>query len=266
MKNDFCIIYIATGEKYRSECLKSVKSAKAVMPDIPIILWTDSSYSKSDETGNWFDDINIIDNPQFSLFDKILPLTKTSYKKNIFLDTDTYVLHSFYEISDLLERFDMAFCHAPVRIPYKGYINQEIPICFPQPNTGVIAFNHNQDTVRLFREWENIYDYQLKNEFPPPAQDQPAFQKALYFSDIHFTILPSEYNTRTVYPIFKGGNSFAKILHGRGFNLENAIKNINNSYKYVELYDFRKSKANRSKIQKLKSKIKQIYKTFSSQE
>lgn len=198
MKNDFCIIYIATSEKYRSECLQSAVSAKAVMPDIPIILWTDS-FPRSDR--NYFDNIYIIDTPEFSKSDKILQLTRTNYTKNVLLDTDTYVLHSFYEISDLVEKFDIAVCHAPKRI---DYINEEIPVCFPQLNTGVIAFKNNQSTIRLFKEWKNIYDHHLKNE-PPPVLDKPAFRKALYFSDTHFTILPPEYNVRTTFPAFKGG-------------------------------------------------------------
>ena len=124
--NDFGITYIATGKNYRFECLQSAISAKEVMPDIPISLWTDS---KSGLDIKCFDYVHIISDPKNDFFDKILPLTKTEYKK-LFLDADTFLLYSVYEISELLEKFELACCHALNRIPFKNHVIKEIPICF----------------------------------------------------------------------------------------------------------------------------------------
>ena len=252
MKNDFCIIYIATSEKYRSECLQSVVSVKAVMPDVPIILWTDS-FPRSGS--NYFDNIYIIDSPEFSKSDKISQLTRTNCTKNVFLDTDTYVLHSFYEISDLLENFDIAVSHAPRRI--SNCIDYGIPVCFPPLNTGVIAFKNNQSTIRLFKEWKIIYDHHLKNAHHS-VPDQPAFRKALYSSNTHFTILPPEYNIRTIFPAFKGGHCLVKILHGRGDSLKNAIKKVNYSYNNIEIYYFQRDQYIQSKKRQIKKRTVEL--------
>lgn len=247
MNNDFGIIYIATGDRYRFECMQSAMSAKAVMPDVPISLWTDSDSGLDQK---YFDHIHIINNPNYSFFDKILPLTNTEYQKNLFLDTDTFVLHSVYEIFDLLERFDLACCHATSRIP-KSHVIEEIPVCFPELNTGVLAFNKNELTFQLIRDWADIYSEQLKNKVPV-KHDQLAFRKALYFSDIRSTILTPEYNMRLNFPVFKGANSVAKILHGRDDRLRRAIQKIN-SYDGVEIYDFRINQSN-----SIKNKIKRL--------
>jgi len=249
MGADFGVIYVATGPKCRQECLQSAISAKSVMPDVPISLWTDKT---EDADITCFDEVNILENPKYSPLDKILPLKETSYRKNLYLDTDTFLLHSVYEISNLLERFDLAFSHAPNRLPYYSHIIEEIPICFPELNTGVIAFNKKSKVINLIDEWHNIYTEQLEST-SPPKHDQPAFRKALYYSDIRISILPSEYNFRTRAVGFKGANCPVKILHGRGYSLRQAIKGIN-LHKGEEIYDFRE--------RKLTSKIKNMIKNL----
>jgi hypothetical protein len=237
MKNNFGILYVATGEQYRAECNKSAQSAKKNMPNIPISIWTDN---ETDLDKNCFNSINIIENPKYSFFDKISPLLETPYQKTLFLDTDTYLLDSVYEIQDLLDYREFACTHAPVRISFGDNENdvlKNIPICFPEVNTGVIAYVKNDRVFRLINQWRDIYNKQLKSD-NPPCHDQPALRKALYYCDLHLAILPPEYNIRTIFPVFVGGNAKAKILHGRGETLKTSIEKIND-YHGIRIYDFR---------------------------
>lgn len=238
--HEFGILYVATGGKYREECLKSAKSAKKVMPDVPIALWTDTD---EDLDINIFDSINICSNPKYSFFDKIAPLLETTYSKTLFLDTDTYLIESVYEIFDLLDNFDLAFAHAPNRMPAWGknfHALEGIPSCFPQPNTGVIAYRKSAFVMRFIQSWERIYEEQMESD-NPPGHDQVACLKALYHSELRFMVLTPEYNLRTTQPVFRGGRSRAKILHGRGLPLERAIREINVDDIGVKIFDFRKS-------------------------
>lgn len=236
MNDNFGIVYVATGKKYLTECIQSALSAKKVMPDIPISLWTDKNTGLDRSI---FESIHIFRNPKYSLFDKIKPLLETKYKKTLFVDTDTYFIGSIYEISMLLDRFELAYAHAPWRLSKSGsrFIN-EIPICFPEPNTGVIAYRKNDSVMQVIKNWELIYAKQLEGE-NPPKHDQPAFRKALYFSEVRSTVLPPEYNIRTIFPIFKGGRCQAKILHGREPTLSRAISLIN-THDGIKTFDFQK--------------------------
>ncbi len=237
MNESFGIVYVATGEKYLTECIQSAKSAKKVMPDIPISLWSDK---KPGSDSDCFDDVFILANPKYSFFDKIEPLTKTKYEKNLFVDTDTFFMHSVYEISLLLDQFELAYCHAPRRVsPWDKNLKQ-IPICFPEPNTGVIAYRRNEKVINVFLDWLRIYNEQMDSD-DPPVHDQPAFREAIFLSEVHSTVLPPEYNFRTVYPGFKGKGCPVKILHGRSHTLNKAINIVNKpeDYDRIAVYDFR---------------------------
>ena len=102
----------------------------------------------------------------------------------------------------------------------------------------MIAFQKNERVIKMIKNWAYIYKNQLQQE-NPPMHDQPAFRKALYFSDIYSTVLPSEYNIKikTYAPIYKAANCKAKILHGRSRDLKKAINKIN-SHNGVEIYNF----------------------------
>jgi hypothetical protein len=251
MNNEFGIIYVATGNTYLAECTISAGSAKKVMPDIPITLWTDSDMGMDQ---NNFDFIHKIRHPEYSFFDKIAPLIQTEYKKTLFVDTDTYFIKSVYEISTLLERFELAYAHAPWRVPpWEGHFLDEIPICFPEPNTGVIAYRKNDSVMQLISDWEQIYAQLLEGKHPP-RHDQSAFRTAIYFSQIRSVVLPPEYNIRTNFPVFKGGGCPAKILHGREPSLSHAIDQIN-SHDGIKIFDFRKQAIKQA--QNLQAKLRE---------
>jgi hypothetical protein len=89
-----------------------------------------------------------------------------------------------------------------------------VPQSFVQPNTGVILYRNGAKMESMVREWLRIYRNQLQEQVSPP-NDQPAFKKAVFESDLRPYILPPEYNLRLDKPYFVGGNMTAKILHAR---------------------------------------------------
>ena len=223
----FTIIYAATGERCFNQAVESAKTARQFMPIAGIYLFSD----KTSEIPDVFTDVFKITSPDYSCYDKIPAIIGSqllSHDKFLFLDTDTRVIGNISEIFDLLDRFDLVFVHAPIRKELKDYAN--IPVCFPQPNTGVIGYKNTDEIKNLMANWEHIYLEQKRNWNNPP-HDQLAFRKAVYDSDVKLGVLPEEYNIRTIFPFVKGGNSYAKILHGNVKTNNNAKNKLKGNYK-----------------------------------
>ena len=49
MNDELGIVYVATGEKYLAECVRSASSAKKIMPEVPITLWTDGEVDQDNQ-------------------------------------------------------------------------------------------------------------------------------------------------------------------------------------------------------------------------
>lgn len=206
--------------------MRSAASVRNIMPDVPIALFLDE---KSNLIENNFDYVTILENPTYSTFDKVEPLVKTPFLKTLFLDTDTLVIEPVYELSALLERFDLAYCHAPWR-----YHISDLPGCneaFPQCNSGVLLYKSTKPVFDLFRSWDKqVKRYRtgmLQKGYEAQFGDQLFLRRAVFESSLNTTILPPEYNLRTLFPFFAGGRAKVKILHGRGPSLSRAQRSIN---------------------------------------
>jgi len=209
------ILYIATGRRYTAEAAGSARSAKAHMPELPVgLLCDDVASAKTTE----IDFVAGLPTPTHSLLDKVVGLPQSPFERTLFLDTDTLVIEPVHELFQLLDHFDLAAAHAPWRWVRPV---DACPECFPELNSGVLLFRRTPNLLRFFARWEALYREQLAAPRKPP-HDQPAFRQALYESDLRFTILPPEYNLRTPFPAFAGGNAQVKILHGRGPSLDQA--------------------------------------------
>ena len=190
---NFGILYIATGQKYVDEAVQSAKYARQIMPETSIAIFLDDQSHIRDHI---FDRVNQIDNPQFSFIDKVTFLQESPFENTLFLDTDTLVIEPIYELGNLLNQFDLACAHAPVRTTYN------IPVCsseFPELNTGVILYKRSDIVIELFQSWLKIYQEQLQSD-RHPRHDQAAFREALFKSPANCYILPPEYNLRTMMP------------------------------------------------------------------
>lgn len=214
------VIYIASGDKYIEEALRSVKSLNENNPDLETTLFTDEDLELEE-----FDNIEVIDGSIDSMVDSIVKPHMMPYEKNLFLDTDTYITGDISELFEGLEKFDMLFCQAPGRSKIIG-----APDCVREFNTGVIGYQKNKKTKNFFREWLEEQK-RIEREDPDVGRsggNQHAFAKTVYDSDLDFLTLPPEYNTRI--PRCGYLNGEVKIIHGRPrTSMEKVEKKLNES-------------------------------------
>jgi hypothetical protein len=156
-------------------------------------------------------------------------------EKCVYLDTDTFVCEPIDCLFDLLDRFDVAAAHASWRfspslegeeIAVQYYRSQNAPECFPDFNTGVVAFRRSPRTLAFLEVWENINAKYMRSTGPRPANDQAAFREAAWDSkSLAVNVLPPEFNYRADFPGAAGG--IVRILHGRKYSLEAMAQQIN---------------------------------------
>jgi hypothetical protein len=244
-------LYVANGQDFVDEALKSLRQLKKVMPDAKVTMISDSAVNSE------LLDRNIVKDLSDQYSNKVSNIATSPYDRTIFLDTDTYLTSDVSEVFELLDEFDLAVAHNPSRNQW----NDDVPKSFPQHNTGVIAFRKNGRSDELFEQWKEIY-------FSGPTEkdqwDQPAFRKALYRSEVRFTVLTPEYNCRFNYPGQLNGR--AKIIHGRltdidtpgfekSFEIENVAEKLNRSDNTRVHYQKRSDIAVRSNNSKKLDKI-----------
>ena len=193
------IVYVATGSSYIEEAKNSARSVRA-NTDLPIVLYTNEITDS-----NIFDEVHRIPNSKHTVADSVLQENMFPFDQNLFLDTDTYVCGDIIEIFELLDNYDIAMCQSPGKKPVPG-----LPTAFREFNTGVIAYQRNDDVKKFFNEWRSLYEKQTSET--GHVTNQGTFSKALYDSDLDFITLPQEYNLRTRRGFAKGK---AKIIHGR---------------------------------------------------
>jgi hypothetical protein len=162
---------------------------------------------------------------------KILALGDTRYEKTLYLGSDTYAVKpEAAEIFDVLDHFDVAVAHAPLRINTELGADPiaEIPRCFPEMNCDVVAFRRSAATLAFMSRWYEMY---VDHAFNHP-HDQGAFRYLAYHSDLRIAILPPEYNyrgwsynektvilqNRNVLPVYR------RVEHGKGLSLKEKLK------------------------------------------
>lgn len=207
------VLYVASGKKYVDEATVSAKSLKKHMPHIPSILYTDDPTIVEEDV---FFAVNKLEAPLlYTQGDKILPMCDTPFAKTIFLDSDTYVVNSFEDVFDVLGKYDFAITHdaGRIRTPVDA-----CPDCFPEFNSGVIGIIKNERTDSLIKRWKEMYLEQYHST--GNKSDQGVLRKALYDNDVSTYVLPQEYNFRTKTPGFIGRGIKARIIHGRGVDMD----------------------------------------------
>jgi len=207
------IIYSAHGEKYLKESINFAnETRKSITDETSLILHT--------STGSGF---NFLNNSPFDIviteeMDEIFMDKKYGFKiqcmihacenldfdQFLFLDTDARLMKpEALEVFELLDQFDIAVAHAPIRHVFfhspelkdasshpKGEVHPNIPLCFPEFNTGVIVFK--KTCASLFKKWQELY----LTDFVKHPHDQGAFRRAVYFSSLRIATLAPEYNDR----------------------------------------------------------------------
>jgi hypothetical protein len=121
-------------------------------------------------------------------------MLETEYDYNLVLGSDTYALsEKVNSIFELLEKFDMAVAHAPIRITKMEY-GEEIPVpeSFPEFNCDIIAYRKNDKVLKFIELWG---DYYRRDKFSH-LHDQGTFRYLLYNSDLRVATLTPEFNYR----------------------------------------------------------------------
>ncbi len=209
------VIYVVTGpkESYWREAMLSIESFKKFNPDIPITIFTDRIRSIK------FQGVNVVkipEEPKLSFYDKWIGIKNSPYYKTLYLDTDTYVCDNLSEIFVLLDNFSLLICYDVTY--YKQYcIKQEkmygIPLSFPIPQAGVIAFRKDETFLNFLALWEEVFSNEIQTK-AGVSDDQAALRIALFKDkSLRFMILPYEYNMRLSGPVYF--MTAPKIFHAR---------------------------------------------------
>jgi len=205
------ILYITTGKKYIRDALRSAQSARQISPELPIHLFADyQNYDFNfDDSPHPFSSLGQIDQPHRR--SKVEYLAQTPFERTLYLDSDTRLNADVSGIFALLERFDIALAHAHWRnhpitsLQWKD----NIPVAFPQFNSGVMLYQRTPAILQLFHEWQVGFN---EAGF---AQDQVTLRELLWQSDLRIATLPPEYNVRFIkyHYLWSKAEAETKIFH-----------------------------------------------------
>ena len=185
-------LYIAFKKNFLEEAIFSALSLKKNTKKKIAIFTNINDHRLS----NIFDFIGII-NPT-NIRSKVEFVSKSPFKKTIYLDSDTFVKNNIDDIFEILNNFDVAGCIDSAR--KRKYISDKIkeysiiPYSFSEINGGVLAFKSNKKVNFFLRMWKNLF-FKYLNE--TSGWDQPSLRIALWNSKVKLHILPPEYNIRS---------------------------------------------------------------------
>jgi hypothetical protein len=194
----FGIVYAATGARCILEALRSARSLRRHMPDVPVCLMTDRPVRSPLLT-----DV-LVDRSLGETRRPKLHLDRAPYTKVLYLDADTYVAGDLGPVFDLLEHFDFA---AQQYSSGYHYTLPGVPNTFPEFNSGVLAFRRTAAVTRFFADWRAAHA-----ELGQPV-DQPSLRLALFRSTLRVASLPPEYNFLPYFPHY--ATDRVRVLHGR---------------------------------------------------
>lgn len=213
MSSNFGLIYVATGNQFRSEAISNLYLSRPFISGIKTCLITDSIVgSECDQ----FDIVKLHPSPVFSYRDKITGLQDLPFEYNMFLDSDAFVSSPLDSIFKLLSVYDFAAAHAPVRIP-PGWSDPSVPQFFPEFNSGVMLIKRSKVSSTLIDKWLYLYDYLLDRY--NQTWDQASLRSVLWSMSCRigltiFTLSP-EFNLRTTKPWIAGRGLPVSVIHGR---------------------------------------------------
>jgi hypothetical protein len=207
--SDGAIYIITKDERYLNLLEASAASLKRAMPDLPITIFSQFPISSAN-----FDKVIRVNTEGDGFYDKARLMLDSPYDRTLFLDADIYVAEPVTELFALLDRFDCAATHEEYLNTdwFNDYPRPDVPMSFPEFNTGVLAFKRSSNMQRALQEWSRLYNEFLKKHPGLSINDQPFFRVAAYHGDARIATLGREYNCK-----FRGQgylNGPLKVLHG----------------------------------------------------
>jgi len=228
--------WIAAGEPYLREAVKSAQSLRRHMPDVVRVLLTQNMYLGSyiRDTAAFNEVIGMV-NPEpdepwypFSIAcfewaarNLQAPLLEPTPDVLINLDVDTYVIQPFYDLLEVLTRFDVVGTHAPAR--YTSRTIGPVPEAFCELNLGMLAFRNSDKMRGVLREWARRYEAH-KDVYGD--NDQASLRETLWRTeDVRIWVAPPEYHFRFIFGGF--ARYPVRVLHGRAEDIEQVAYRVN---------------------------------------
>lgn len=196
-------VYIATGDAFVDEAIRSAQTVDTQHPEIPICLMSDRDVSHP-----VFDEVLVLDDPAYGFEDQILHLDDTPFDRTLYLDTDIYMDDTVDNVFEILDEFDVALAHSQSR---EAWPVEGVPAAFPEYNSGVVAYKLSDRFREFLSIWKDIYFSNKSGD--ETERNQPSLRKALYESDVRIATLTQEYNCMFRYPGHVVGK--VKLFHGR---------------------------------------------------
>ena len=181
----FC--YVADCDAYVDEAMRSIGSLRKHMPDAQVALVTHPKlFRHESKITDWVE----LRQSRYG------PIVKTDawfapYDRVVFLDTDTLILNDLAGVFPLLDEFDFVSVAEPNPRPDYG-IYKEVPVAFPEPNSGVFAFRKTAEVRGFFELW--VEEYDALRDLAGVTADQPSLRIALWQSKLRPLTLGSEFN------------------------------------------------------------------------
>lgn len=187
------VIFIATGARYVEAACRAAASVRAHCPDLEIDLFCDKAPDAAmlpNGTATPFDQVHTIATPHRR--SKVDYMGQSRFEKTLYLDTDVMVVADIRHLFVLLERFDIAMCHAHLRNTDEApsQWNESIPFAFPQLNSGVLLYSQTVTRSGFFDRWQEAF------HTAGVKKDQVTLRKLLWESELRVYVLPPEYNIR----------------------------------------------------------------------
>lgn len=199
-------VYIVCGRTYLEESVISVSSLRDHMPDVPVTIITDEEVACEH-----FDEVIMVDEMRGDFGDQVLHIDKTPYEKSINVDSDILFTDAVDELFEMLDEFDVAAAHAPLRHS-TGKIDLDeygVPRSFPEYQSGVVAYKMSEAFREFHSKWQEIYFATMNTS----VSNQASFTSALYHGDCRIATLPEEYNCTVRNPGVVNGT--VKVIHNR---------------------------------------------------
>jgi hypothetical protein len=203
-------VYIITqDQRYVNLLLSSAASLKRAMPELPITVF--SQFPVSNEH---FERVVPVEPTGDGFYDKTKLIRQMPYDRTLFIDADTYIVEPVPELFSVLDQFDCAAAHEEYCNTdwSNNYPRPDIPACYPEFNTGIMALKRSGKMDRFLENWGQLYRSFLAEKPGRQINDQPFFRAAAYASDLRIATLTREYNCK-----FRGQgylNGPVKIIHG----------------------------------------------------
>ena len=143
------IIFAASGPRYVSAAVAAADRSRTCNPVPHVIFCSEEPDSATSAAA-----IELFSPSPHPHADKIAAMSRSPFAETVYLDVDCAVLGSITELFDVLARYDLAGAHAP---GYRGAPDPDVPVCFYEINTGVLAYRNSHKMRHFFRRWHATY-------------------------------------------------------------------------------------------------------------